>query len=147
MAAATFPVPVARSGEIPARCGEMRRDRELCVAMIEQSAVTEFQRSFKVGKFTIALRVTLVAGKPAEMRTEWEPYYPGGLGGQLFRKYRQRRDACLAALAEQLGGAILSIDEAGMSAVHPDGRIEAIREEGGQMSAIPARRAPTLGIG
>ncbi len=93
-------------------------------------AVTEFRRSFKVGKFTITMHITLIAGQPAEMRSEWEPYYPGGLGGQLFRKYRQRRDACLAALAEQLGGPILSIDEAGASAVHPDGRIEAIRGEG-----------------
>ncbi len=94
------------------------------------NAVTEFRRSFKVGKFTVTMCVTMVAGKPAGMRTEWAPYYPGGLSGQLFRKYRRQRDACLAALAEQLGGAILSIDEAGMSAVHPDGRIEAIRGEG-----------------
>src|SRR5512144_583210 len=98
--------------------------------MSEQSAVTEFRRSFKVGKFTITMRIPLVAGKPAGIQTEWAPYYPGGLSGQLFRKYRRRRDACLASLAEQLGGAILSVDEAGISAVHPDGRIEAIRREG-----------------
>ncbi len=98
--------------------------------MSEQSVVTEFRRSFKVGKFTITMCITLVAGQAVEMRSEREPYYPGGLGGQLFRKYQQRRNAVFAALAEQLGGHVLTIDEAGISAVHPDGRIAAIRGEG-----------------
>ncbi len=44
-------------------------------------AVTEFRHSFRVGKFTVTMCVTMVAGQSVGMQTEWEPYYPGGLGG------------------------------------------------------------------
>ena len=89
-------------------------------------AVTEFRRTFKVNKFRITLSCLLVAGKPVDVKSTWEPYHPGGLTGQAYRQYRRKRDACIAALAEHLGGAVVVGDGGGFTALGPDGSKEVI---------------------
>ncbi len=98
--------------------------------MSEQSIVTEFRRTIWVGKFTVEIIVTMIAGNPIGTRFEWSPYYPGGLSGQALRLYRRRRNAVFVELSEQIGGHVLAIDEVGVVAIAPDGTEKAITGEG-----------------
>lgn len=64
-------------------------------------------RAWRVGSRTVTLSVPKPDGaRPVCMSVEWAPNLPRKLSAEEWKQYRAGRDAALAELAKQLGGAV-----------------------------------------
>jgi len=90
-------------------CLHVFKDYEMTT---DSAAITT---TFMVGRYACTLSAPVPEpGAVLCLSCEWSPGVPSRLTGSELREYRRGRDAFVAELAEQIGGAALVIEPSGI---------------------------------